>query len=83
MARSEMRLPGVEPGAQAWEACMLPLHYLATGRLPPQDTRAPGIFCARPCAKLVLAAAAAEGRLLMGSRVKMFPAGLEPATYGS
>ena len=21
-----MRLPGVEPGAQAWEACMLPLH---------------------------------------------------------
>ena len=22
-----MRLPGVEPGAQAWEACMLPLHY--------------------------------------------------------
>ena len=20
-------LPGVEPGAQAWEACMLPLHY--------------------------------------------------------
>ena len=21
------RLPGVEPGAQAWEACMLPLHY--------------------------------------------------------
>ena len=23
----QMRLPGVEPGAQAWEACMLPLHY--------------------------------------------------------
>ena len=22
-----MRLPGVEPGAQAWEACVLPLHY--------------------------------------------------------
>lgn len=22
-----MRLPGVKPGAQAWEACMLPLHY--------------------------------------------------------
>ena len=22
-----MRPPGVEPGAQAWEACMLPLHY--------------------------------------------------------
>ena len=22
-----MRQPGVEPGAQAWEACMLPLHY--------------------------------------------------------
>ena len=23
----EMRTPGIEPGAQAWEACMLPLHY--------------------------------------------------------
>ena len=22
-----MRLQGVEPGEQAWEACMLPLHY--------------------------------------------------------
>ena len=22
-----MRLPGVKPGAQAWEACMLPLRY--------------------------------------------------------
>ncbi len=22
-----MRLPGVEPGSQAWEACMLLLHY--------------------------------------------------------
>ena len=22
-----MRLPGIEPGAQAWEARMLPLHY--------------------------------------------------------
>ena len=23
-----MCMPGVEPGAQAWEACMLPLHYM-------------------------------------------------------
>ena len=23
----KMRPPGIEPGAQAWEACMLPLHY--------------------------------------------------------
>ena len=22
-----VRTPGIEPGAQAWEACMLPLHY--------------------------------------------------------
>ena len=22
-----LRTPGIEPGAQAWEACMLPLHY--------------------------------------------------------
>ena len=24
----EMRMPGVEPGSQAWEACMMPLHYV-------------------------------------------------------
>ena len=24
---AHMRQPGVESGAQAWEACMLPLHY--------------------------------------------------------
>ena len=23
-----MRTPGVEPGSQAWEACMMPLHYM-------------------------------------------------------
>ena len=23
----KMHQPGIEPGAQAWEACMLPLHY--------------------------------------------------------
>ena len=23
-----MRMPGVEPGPQAWEACMMPLHYM-------------------------------------------------------
>ena len=22
-----LRQPGIEPGVQAWEACMLPLHY--------------------------------------------------------
>ena len=26
-----MRTPGIEPGAQAWEACMLPLHYERRG----------------------------------------------------
>ena len=26
-ASKKMRTPGIEPGAQAWEACMLPLHY--------------------------------------------------------
>jgi hypothetical protein len=25
---SLMRMPGVEPGSQAWEACMIPLHYM-------------------------------------------------------
>ena len=24
----KMRMPGVEPGSQAWEACMIPLHYM-------------------------------------------------------
>ena len=23
-----LRTPGVEPGSQAWEACMMPLHYV-------------------------------------------------------
>ena len=23
-----VRMPGVEPGSQAWEACMIPLHYM-------------------------------------------------------
>ena len=27
----EMRMPGVEPGSQAWEACMMPLHYMRGG----------------------------------------------------
>ena len=24
----KVRMPGVEPGSQAWEACMMPLHYM-------------------------------------------------------
>ena len=24
----QMRMPGVEPGSQAWGACMMPLHYM-------------------------------------------------------
>ena len=27
-----MRTPGVEPGSQAWEACMMPLHYMRSCR---------------------------------------------------
>ena len=27
-AWEELRMPGVEPGSQAWEACMMPLHYM-------------------------------------------------------
>ena len=33
-----LRMPGVEPGSQAWEACMIPLHYMRsayTCGLPP------------------------------------------------
>ena len=25
-------MPGVEPGSQAWEACMIPLHYMRSAR---------------------------------------------------
>ena len=28
MQRQKMRMPGVEPRSQAWEACMMPLHYM-------------------------------------------------------
>ena len=28
IASKDMRTPGVEPGLQAWEACMMPLHYV-------------------------------------------------------
>ena len=28
MKETNMRMPGVEPGSQAWEACMIPLHYM-------------------------------------------------------
>jgi hypothetical protein len=28
----EMHTPGVEPGSQAWEACMMPLHYMRLAR---------------------------------------------------
>ena len=27
-ARNSLRMPGVEPGSQAWMACMMPLHYM-------------------------------------------------------
>ena len=27
----KLRMPGVEPGSQAWEACMIPLHYMRVG----------------------------------------------------
>ena len=27
-AEEKVRMPGVKPGSQAWEACMMPLHYM-------------------------------------------------------
>ena len=32
--QERMRMPGVEPGSQAWEACMMPLHYMRPCRDP-------------------------------------------------
>ena len=41
-----MRMPGVEPGSQAWEACMMPLHYMRLSFVPSfhigQSLRSPG-----------------------------------------
>ena len=34
---TEMRMPGVEPGSQAWEACMMPLHYMRHVRVSDSD----------------------------------------------
>jgi hypothetical protein len=28
----KMRMPGIEPGSQAWEACKMPLHYVRLAR---------------------------------------------------
>ena len=28
LGNASLRTPGVEPGSQAWEACMMPLHYV-------------------------------------------------------
>jgi hypothetical protein len=42
-----MRTPGVEPGSQAWKACMIPLHYVrhawaaARGNTHTHQTRTP------------------------------------------
>ena len=32
-----VRMPGVEPGSQAWEACMMPLHYMRFLHIPIQQ----------------------------------------------
>ena len=31
---SKMCMPGVELGSQAWEACMMPLHYMRHVQIP-------------------------------------------------
>ena len=31
---SKMRMPGIEPGSQAWEACMMLLRYMRRIRIP-------------------------------------------------
>ena len=44
-----MRTPGVEPGSQAWKACMIPLHYVRHS--PPNatnDTRCPAARPTKP-----------------------------------
>jgi hypothetical protein len=31
-ALKKMRMPGIQPGSQAWQACMMPLHYMRLAR---------------------------------------------------
>ena len=33
----QMRTPGVQPGSQAWEACVIPLHYVRTRNWPQNE----------------------------------------------
>ena len=40
----QMRTPGVEPGSQAWEACMMPLHYVRCWRLKEVTTGEPPLI---------------------------------------
>ena len=30
LVQTEMHTPGIEPGSQAWGACMMPLHYVCS-----------------------------------------------------
>jgi hypothetical protein len=58
-AKRKMRMPGIEPGSQAWEACMILLHYmrlatdLITGASWPDivDSVTPGWLCSAPLRK--------------------------------
>ena len=36
--KEAMRTPGVEPGSQAWEACMMALHYVRSQWLRPKGS---------------------------------------------
>ena len=40
-AQKKMRMPGVEPGSQVWEACMMPLHYMRHSRTRQHSTCRP------------------------------------------
>ena len=51
----KMRMPGVEPGSQAWEACMIPLHYMRSahplldyGRPHTNTLQSPQLALSRP-----------------------------------
>ena len=43
---AQMRMPGVEPGSQAWEACMIPLHYMRLGQQSlSKQCKSENMFC--------------------------------------
>ena len=47
---TKLHMPGVEPGSQAWGACMMPLHYMCSCQSPRICSRISTTLGAKPLA---------------------------------